>query len=180
MGHLDTTILLQKAAGIRLLCLDCDGVLTSGDITYTTSGEQVVTFSVRDGLGLRLLMEAGVEVAILTSRSSAALERRVRELGIGRLEQGVGEKGGAFRRLVEEMGLSPQEAAYMGDDWVDLPALRLAGLAAVPADAAYPLADHAHMITRAPGGRGAVRELCDLILRAKGLWGPMLNRFLGE
>ncbi len=178
MGHIAAEILIQKAAKIKLLALDVDGVLTPGDITYTSSGEQVQSFSVRDGFGMRQLLEAGIAVVIVTSRASAAVERRAAELGLTKVYQGVGDKGRVFAEILEEFRLSSEEVAYVGDDWVDLPILKRAGLSVVPADAAQPLSDHVHMVTSLPGGKGAVREVCDLILRAKGLWGEILNRFM--
>ncbi|NDY41725.1 HAD-IIIA family hydrolase [Dissulfurirhabdus thermomarina] len=178
MPHTDPDILLEKARRIRLLVLDVDGVLTDGRITYTAEGVQVQSFHVRDGFGIKRLQEAGVAVAILSARRSEALARRAAELGIDRVIQGKESKTAAFDGLLAETGLTDDEVAYVGDDWVDLPILRRVGLAVAVADAAPPLADYAHFVTARPGGRGAVREVCDLILRAQNRWADCLNRYL--
>ncbi len=169
---------LERAARVRLLALDVDGVLTDGSIVYTESGEQVQGFHVHDGLGIKLLMEAGVEVAIISSRSTGALVRRAKELGIARAYQGVRDKIQVYEGILHELGLEDGEVAYVGDDWVDLPLLKRVGLAVAVADATAPMKDHVHYVTRIPGGQGAVREVCDLILTAKGLWNDLLNSML--
>ncbi len=166
---------LWRASKVRLLALDVDGVLTPGTIVYTDAGEQVQSFHVRDGLGLKLLMRAGIEVAIISSRSSEALAKRVDELEIRRSYQGVKDKIYVYNSLIEELGLRDEEAAYVGDDWVDIPVLKRVGLPVVVADAAFPLKDYASFVTRQPGGHGAVREVCDLILTARGLWNNVLE-----
>ena len=170
--------LLQKAKAIKLLLLDVDGVLTGGEIVLTSSGEEIKVFSVLDGMGIKLLQKAGIEVAILSSRKSKVVELRAKELGIKRVIQGELEKLKAFKLLLEETGLSPEEVAYVGDDWVDIPVLRKVGLAVAVANAWDPVKEYAHYVTKIPGGKGAVREVAELILKAKGLWEKALYSYL--
>jgi len=170
--------LLQKAKEIKLLLLDVDGVLTGGEIVLTSSGEEIKVFSVLDGMGIKLLQKAGIEVAILSSRKSKVVELRAKELGIKRVIQGELEKLKAFKLLLEETGLSPEEVAYVGDDWVDIPVLRKVGLAVAVANAWDPVKEYAHYVTKIPGGKGAVREVAELILKAKGLWEKALYSYL--
>ena len=172
--------ILKRAARIRLLISDVDGVLTDGSITYTSSGEEIKTFSVLDGLGIRLLMEAGVKFCILSSRSSAVTARRAEELGIDLVFQGVGQKLPASRCLLNELGLSWEAVAYVGDDLVDLPVLRSAGLAVTVPNCAQELKGYCHYITKIRGGHGAIREVAELILKAKNLWTRCLDKFLGD
>jgi len=178
MVHIDTHLLMSKAKEIRLLLLDVDGVLTDGSIVYTAQGEQVQAFHVQDGLGLKLLQRAGVETAIISSRTSKPLVLRAAELGIARVYQGHLHKSAAYEQIAGELGIEDRQVAYVGDDWVDLPLLQRVGLAVVVADSAPPIADYAHYVTRRPGGRGAVREVCDMILKAQNHWSPLLNQFL--
>ena len=168
--------LIERASRIRLLALDVDGVLTPGTIVYTEEGVQVQSFHVQDGLGIRMVASrAGVEVAVISSRHSKALSIRAGELGISRVHQGVKDKLRVYRSLLQELGLEEREVAYVGDDWVDLPILKRVGLSVAVGDAASPLKDHVHFVTTRPGGKGAVREVCDLILAAKGLWDDLLQ-----
>ncbi len=175
--RLDRSLLMEKAAGIRLLVLDVDGVLTDGSIVYDAHGSQIQAFHVHDGLGLKLLERAGVHVAIISSRTSGALEIRAGELGIKFLRQGIRDKVAAYEEIRADLGVSEDETAYMGDDWVDIRMLKVAGLAVVVPDATEPVKDYAHYVTSRRGGHGAVREVCDLILRASGRWGDFLNEY---
>jgi 3-deoxy-D-manno-octulosonate 8-phosphate phosphatase (KDO 8-P phosphatase) len=159
----------QRAARIRLLALDVDGVLTDGRLYYGAQGEALKVFDVRDGHGIKMLQERGVEVAVLSARSSEIVATRARELGIRRLLQGRGDKAQGWRELLAEAGLQSDDAGFVGDDLPDLPVLAQAGLAATVADARTEVKDAAHWIATAPGGRGAVRELAEFILRAKGV-----------
>ncbi len=158
------------AAGIRLLVLDVDGVMTDGRIYLGSHGQEIKVFHVRDGYGLKRLMGAGVEVAIITGRSSEAVNRRAREIGIREVHQGVEDKGALLDRLLLERGLCADAVCCVGDDLPDLPLLQRAGLSVAVADAAVEVRDAATMITKRRGGRGAVREVCELILVARGLW----------
>ncbi len=178
--RLDRTLLMEKASHVRLLVLDVDGVLTDGSIVYDAQGSQIQSFHVHDGLGLKLLERAGVHTAIISSRRSEALSRRAKELNIEFVYQGVSDKVAAYNEIVSSLGVSSEETAYIGDDWVDIRMLRLAGLAVVVPDSPVPVKDYAHYVTEKHGGRGAVREVCDLILRAKGKWGDLLNDYAGE
>jgi 3-deoxy-D-manno-octulosonate 8-phosphate phosphatase (KDO 8-P phosphatase) len=154
---------------IRLLVLDVDGVLTDGRLAYGPRGEQLKIFHVRDGHGIRLLQDAGVSVAVLSGRKSAATARRCRDLGIRHVSQGLRDKTLAFDRLLAKLGLGAREVACVGDDTPDIALLVRAGLAIAVADA-HPLVHAvAHRRTTLPGGRGAVREICDWLLAGRAL-----------
>jgi len=169
--------LLQKAQKIKLLLLDVDGVLTNGSITYTHQGEEIKSFHCRDGFGINILKKAGVEVGIITARQSEALLRRAKDLSLTHVYQGVRNKVSCFSQLLEKLKLEPSEIAFMGDDWLDLPLLTRVGLAAAVADCAPELKGSVHFISSHNGGTGAVRELCDLIIEAKGLRESLLNEY---
>lgn len=166
----------RRAAAVRLLVLDVDGVLTDGRLFFGADGEALKVFDVRDGHGIKLLREAGIEVAILSARRSPIVERRARELGIGNVIQGAADKGAAFADLMRSLQLVPGRCGYIGDDWPDLAAMAQAGFAATVADAAAEVREAAHWISSAPGGRGAVRELAEFILRAQGRFEELLHR----
>jgi 3-deoxy-D-manno-octulosonate 8-phosphate phosphatase (KDO 8-P phosphatase) len=170
----------QRAAAVRLLVLDVDGVLTDGRLYFGADGEALKVFDVRDGHGVKLLREAGIEVAILSARRSPIVERRARELGIAQVIQGAADKGAGFADLMRALQLRPEQCGYIGDDWPDLAALAQAGFAATVADAAAEVRRVAHWISAAPGGRGAVRELAEFILRAQGRLGELLHRHGGS
>jgi 3-deoxy-D-manno-octulosonate 8-phosphate phosphatase (KDO 8-P phosphatase) len=159
--------LLARASRIRLLVLDVDGVLTDGRLHISATGEEVKVFHVRDGSGLVALQRAGVTVAIISGRASAAVTRRASELGIAHVRQGISDKGAALDALCAELGLAQEEVACVGDDTPDLPMFDRAGIAVAVADAHPAAAARAHWVTQARGGRGAVRELCDLLLAAR-------------
>jgi 3-deoxy-D-manno-octulosonate 8-phosphate phosphatase (KDO 8-P phosphatase) len=158
----------ERAAQVRLMILDVDGVLTDGRLYYGASGEAMKAFDVRDGHGIRLLREGGVEVAILTARKSEIVAVRARELGVERVVQGAADKVAGFERLLSETGLAEQHCGYVGDDWPDLAVLARVGFAATVADAAPEVRAAVHWATTAPGGRGAVRELAEFVLHAQG------------
>ncbi len=167
----------KKLAAIKLLLLDVDGVLTDGRIIYDNQGNELKAFDVKDGHGLKLLQRSGVKVGIITGRSSAVVAKRAQELGIEILYQGALSKLGPYQEILAEQGLSDEQVAYVGDDVVDLPILRRVGFSATVADAVpdvQPLVDY---VTTRPGGRGAVREICDLILRANGAWQELTERY---
>lgn len=166
---MSTGDLLERAAGIRLAVFDVDGVMTDGRIGYTDSGGEIKHFHTRDGLGLKALMQNGVDVAIITARSSAIVERRAAELGISHLLQGREAKDQALAELLERGGFGAGQTAYTGDDLVDWPAMRHCGLKCTPADAALWLRQRADFIATRTGGHGAVREVCELILQGRGL-----------
>ena len=151
---------------IRILMLDVDGTLTDGGMYYSPEGLAMKRFEVKDGLGLVMLQEAGVEVAIISADESPITMARARKLGIERVEMGCADKGCAVRQVLEERGLSPAQVCYMGDDVTDLPAFAEVEHAAAPADAVPEVLAVAEYVTKALGGRGAVREVCDRILAA--------------
>ena len=169
--------LLARAARIRLACFDVDGTLTDGRLIYGPEGGESKAFHVLDGQGLRLLEDHGIAVALITARESAAVVARARDLRIQHVHTGVKDKAATLRMLCASLGLSASETAHMGDDLPDLPALALAGLAAAPANAHPWVAERVHWQSRARGGEGAVRELCDLLLEARGLRAAVLARF---
>jgi 3-deoxy-D-manno-octulosonate 8-phosphate phosphatase (KDO 8-P phosphatase) len=150
---------------IRLLVLDVDGVLTDGRLWFGARGEVMKAFHVRDGHGIRELLAAGVEIAVISGRRSAAVARRCRELGIRRVHQGIDDKLAALERICSELGIEPGRCACVGDDGPDLPLMRAVGLAFAVADAHPAALAAAQIVTRAAGGTGAVREVCDELLR---------------
>lgn len=165
----------DRAAGIRLMVFDVDGVLTDGSLWYGENGETVKRFHVLDGQGLRLLGSGGIAVALMTARESPMVTRRAADLGINEVHIGVADKAAALTELVQKFGVTLEQTGYMGDDVNDLPALRQAGLAVtVPGAPAY-IAQAAHWVTESAGGAGAVRECCDLILAAQGRLGAVVN-----
>jgi 3-deoxy-D-manno-octulosonate 8-phosphate phosphatase (KDO 8-P phosphatase) len=170
----------ERCAAIELLVVDVDGVLTDGGIAYTANGVEVKQFHVRDGSGLKCWEKAGKRAGLITGRNSPIIELRAKELGIGLVIQGAADKLPAFRLLLAEAGVLPEQACYVGDDLPDLPPLRNCGLAVAVADACSEARDQAHYITRMPGGRGAVRETIELVLRCQGRWQSLVDRLRGE
>jgi 3-deoxy-D-manno-octulosonate 8-phosphate phosphatase (KDO 8-P phosphatase) len=152
---------------IRLLVLDVDGVLTDGQLRYGPDGEHVKVFHVHDGSGIRALAAAGVTIAVISGRSSAAVARRCAELGIRELHQGVEDKGQALAALLARLGIPARECACVGDDTPDVPMFKRAGLAIAVAGAHADARRAAHRRTRLRGGTGAVREVCDWLLAAR-------------
>jgi len=173
-------MLEEKASQIKVLFLDVDGVLTNGSITLDARGEETKTFHVRDGLGLKMLLRAGIEVVLVTARSSEALAHRAHELGIRRICQRVADKGTLCRELMSEMKLERVHVCCMGDDLADLAMFAQAGLRIAVADATEEVREVAHVITRNKGGHGAVREVCEWLLKAQGKWAEMVAPFRGE
>lgn len=169
---------LAKAKPVLLFLLDVDGVLTDGTITYTQGGDESKSFHTRDGFGLRLVQKAGVDVGLITARTSEAVSRRAQDLGISLVFQGVGQKLAILEQIMAERRLEKQQIAYMGDDWLDLPLLTRVGFAATVADGAQEVKKLVHFVSRHLGGRGAVREVCELIIEAKGQTGTLLAPYL--
>jgi 3-deoxy-D-manno-octulosonate 8-phosphate phosphatase (KDO 8-P phosphatase) len=164
-------------ARARLVALDVDGTLTDGSVIY--SGEiEIQAFSVKDGQGLAWLVAAGVEVAWITGRGSRSTEKRALELGVRRLRLGARDKAAALAEIQRELGIAPEETVAMGDDLPDLALASRAALFACPSDGHAELRARAGLVTAAAGGRGAVRELSEAILRAKGLWDATVNRYV--
>lgn len=160
-----------RARAVRLMVFDVDGILTDGSLWYGPHGEAVKSFHALDGHGLRLLREQGIRVAWVSGRKSTITARRAAELGISPALQGVHDKIGALEELAREAGLGLHETGYMGDDIIDLPALQRCGFAVSVPNAPFYIRQAAHWITERPGGDGAVRECCDLILAAQGRLG---------
>jgi 3-deoxy-D-manno-octulosonate 8-phosphate phosphatase (KDO 8-P phosphatase) len=164
------TELVLRAQDIALVILDVDGVLTDGRLYYSEAGETLKTFSTLDGHGIKLLAQAKVEVAIITGRKSVMVERRAAELGISALHQAAHDKLAIAEQMLKAKQLNWSQVAVMGDDWPDLPMMVRAGLAAAPSNAHREVRARSHHVSTAQGGKGAVRELCDLILTAKGIY----------
>jgi 3-deoxy-D-manno-octulosonate 8-phosphate phosphatase (KDO 8-P phosphatase) len=159
---------IQKARDIKLLVLDVDGVLTDGRLWYGNTGEELKAFHIQDGLGIKLLLRSGVDIAIITGRRSALVARRAKELGIRHVIQGREDKLAALETMRTELGIELEQIAYVGDDLPDLSAIRAAGLGIAVANAVAVVAEHAAHKTVRCGGDGAVREVCELILHAQG------------
>lgn len=157
-----------RAANIKLVAFDIDGVMTDGGLHYTDDGHELKTFNVQDGLGIVLLRRAGIEVAIITGRTSNVVACRANDLGVKHVFHGVGDKRSVSAKLLEELGLDWSELAFMGDDLIDLAAMARCGLAIAPANARPIVKDRAHIVTEAGGGKGAVREAIEFILTAQG------------
>lgn len=169
---------LERAARVELLVLDVDGVLTDGQLYFDNQGNELKAFSTRDGLGLRVLQRHGVELALITGRQSQIVNKRAGQLGIRHVYQGRNDKLNAFRELLAHTGHQMEQACYAGDDWIDLPVLQRAGLSVAVADADEVVKSRVHWVTRQAGGRGAVREICNLILAARGLDATALSEIL--
>jgi 3-deoxy-D-manno-octulosonate 8-phosphate phosphatase (KDO 8-P phosphatase) len=170
----------ERAGAVRLMAFDVDGTLTDGAIHIGPEGETHKRFSVRDGLGLVLLREAGIRVALVTGRNSAIVAQRARELRIDTVLQGVADKAQAMRELCAAAGIDPSRAGFMGDDWPDLPAMLAVGFAATVRGAPPAQRGGAPRTARAPAGGGAARELAEHLLRAQGRFEQALGRFDGR
>ena len=162
---------------VTLLLMDVDGVLTDGSIVYTGDGPQTVRFNVKDGLGIRMLQDAGVIVGIITGRKSAALSRRMRELGVAMCFDGVSDKGALLEQILIDTGLTAPAVAFIGDDLPDLSIMKRVGVPIAVADAEPDVKKSAAIVTTRRGGNGAVREVCDAILQAKNHWSGVLKKW---
>jgi len=169
---------LTQLKHIKLLILDVDGVLTDGGIIYNDNGVETKIFNVKDGLGIRFLIEAGITLCIATGRRSNALYTRCKNLGIEHIFDGLGDKAAILEPILYRTGVSAQQIAFMGDDLPDLALMKKVGFSIAVADAHKTVLKHADMVTSAKGGNGAVREVCEAILKAQGLWENILERFL--
>ncbi len=168
----------EKILPIKLLLLDVDGVLTSGDIIYSDSGSETKVFNVRDGLGIRLLMDAGINVGIITGRSSDALSARCRNLGIETVYDGVKDKVAVLEKIANDFEMAYNEIAFVGDDLPDIRVMKRAGCGFSVNNACNETKNAAVFITNCDGGKGAVREISELILKTKGLWDQAVKKFL--
>lgn len=162
---------VERARAIRLAIFDVDGVMTDGTLFIGAQGEAFKAFNILDGHGVKMLQSAGVAAAIISGRSSEAVARRAVELSIAHVVQGSSDKVAAFEALIAMLDLTAEQCAFVGDDLPDLAVMRRCGLAVAVANAAEPVKSAAHYVTRASGGRGAVREFCELVLRAQGQLG---------
>jgi 3-deoxy-D-manno-octulosonate 8-phosphate phosphatase (KDO 8-P phosphatase) len=167
----------NRAQKIQLFLLDVDGVLTDGRIAYDEDGREIKFFDVRDGQGIKFLQAGGIEVGFLSSRKSRAVGKRAEELGIHLVREKVQDKLEELATIQGERKVTADQVAYMGDDWVDLPLFYRVGLAVAVPESISELKEKAHYITASPGGRGAVREICEAILKAQGKWGRITKRF---
>ncbi|BBD79498.1 KdsC family phosphatase [Aerosticca soli] len=170
MAYLDELpqTLLDRAAAVRLVAFDVDGTLTDGRLMYGEDGHEIKVFHVHDGLGIKRLRAHGIEVAIISARISHPVALRAEELGIAHIYQGQSDKRARLQEILDALALTPAQAAFVGDDLPDLPAMRLAGLAVAVANAHPCILDAVHWQTRCRGGEGAAREVCDLLLLARG------------
>jgi 3-deoxy-D-manno-octulosonate 8-phosphate phosphatase (KDO 8-P phosphatase) len=171
---------LGKAARVRLFLVDVDGVLTDGGILFDGNGVETKRFHVRDGHGIKMMQRAGIEVGIITGRTSAVVRIRAEELGISRVRQGAHDKVAAWREMLKDTGLSPEESAYVGDDIVDVPLLRRVGFAATVADAEEYVLTEADFVSSRRGGEGAVREIIEFVLKSRGAWDKITEKYFGS
>jgi 3-deoxy-D-manno-octulosonate 8-phosphate phosphatase (KDO 8-P phosphatase) len=168
---------MRRAAGVKVMIFDVDGVLTDGSLTYGPDGEATKSFNVLDGLGIQLLQKSGVATAIISARQSPIVVRRAADLGIAHVYQGVHDKRIAFGKLLEATGASAQQCGFVGDDVIDLPLLLQVGFAVTVPTGHAEVQHRAHYVTRAGGGRGAVREVCDMVMRAQGSYDMALAQY---
>lgn len=170
--------IFDKAAQIKLLIFDVDGVLTDGRLIFGDDGQEYKAFHSRDGHGMKMLQNSGVKVGIITGRTSKVVEHRMANLGITHVYQGKAEKLPAFEELIAKLGLTPEQVAYMGDDVVDLPIMLRVGLAVATNDAHPLVSKHAHWQAPHNGGQGAARDLCELIMEAQGTLDATMQPYL--
>jgi len=170
--------MINLARNIKLVIFDVDGVLTTGTLFFDNQGEEYKAFNSKDGHGLRMLLECGLQAAIITGRKSALVEHRMHDLGIDIVFQGYRDKRPAFDLLLQQTGLKPEQVAYMGDDVVDLPIMTQVGMAIAVSDAHHFVIQHADYVTKKPGGTGAAREAIEYILQAQGLLQDKLASYL--
>lgn len=174
----DREDIAAKIKLVRLLILDVDGIMTDGSIVYDNEGGETKTFNVRDGHGIKLMMKAGLSLALITARSSRAVSRRADELGITLVYQGTSDKLSAFKEILEETSLEQGQTAYMGDDIIDIPVLKRVGFSVTVPDAANEVKERVDYITEKRGGRGAVREVVEMILKEQGKWEGVIKDYL--
>jgi 3-deoxy-D-manno-octulosonate 8-phosphate phosphatase (KDO 8-P phosphatase) len=167
-----------RASRIKFLILDCDGVLTDGRIYMLPDGDETKSFDVKDGHAIVMLQRAGIKVGIISGRKSSVVRARAKELGIAHLHEMAWVKTEVYEKMLAEEGLSDEQVCYIGDDVIDIPLLRRAGLAVSVADAVEESKQFSHLVTAHAGGRGAVREVVELIMKAQNKWGEALSRYV--
>lgn len=170
---------VTKAAQVRLILLDVDGVMTDGALYFTDSGEELKVFDVQDGHGLVLLSQSGIKIGVISARESESLQRRARELRIKHILTGRRDKLDAYQELIKQLSIAEAECCYVGDDLIDLPIMIRCGLAVAVRNANHVVKQVAHWITPSAGGHGAVREICELILHAQGRYDGCIEHYLG-
>lgn len=170
--------ILEKAQRIKLVVFDVDGVLTDGSLFYGDDGQEYKAFHSRDGHGMKMLQKSGVDIAIITGRTSEVVKFRSKNLGITHVYQGQADKLPAFKSLLDKLKLHPDDVAYVGDDVMDLPIMIRVGLAITVQDGHELAKHHAHWVTTNSGGRGAAREICEKIMQAQGTWDKLLQEYL--
>ncbi|MCK5889839.1 MAG: 3-deoxy-manno-octulosonate-8-phosphatase KdsC [Methylococcales bacterium] len=168
----------EKAKELKLLILDVDGVLTDGRLFFDDMGKEYKCFHARDGHGIKLLRETGVEIAVISGRKSNSVSLRMKALGVDYVYQGHENKIAAFNEIIQQMNIDPQQAAHMGDDLLDLPIMTRVGLSIAVKDANFAVKEYADWCTETKGGQGAVREVCDFIMKAQGHFDKVLDRYM--
>ncbi|MFH0908083.1 MAG: HAD-IIIA family hydrolase [bacterium] len=168
----------QRAAAIEAIVFDVDGVLTRGDIIYSSAGTELKIFNVQDGHGFLLAHRGGLKTGILTARASEPVRRRAKELNVTAFLEGKTDKGAGLRELAKRLRVKLSDVCYVGDDLVDLPAMRQAGLPVAVANAVQDVKDRAAWVTRRSGGEGAAREVIEMILKARGLWTSVISQYV--
>ena len=172
-------VLLEQARHIAALVLDVDGILSDGFVTLTNTGDEIKSFDIRDGLGMKLVQQAGIKVIIITGRKSNIVEKRMSDLGVDLVYQGREDKGTALREACAQLNIDPEDCLYMGDDWPDLSAFAIAGMKVTVPNGHVEVRRRADLVTQAQGGRGAVREICDMLLMSKGMYQELLEKYAG-
>jgi 3-deoxy-D-manno-octulosonate 8-phosphate phosphatase (KDO 8-P phosphatase) len=170
--------IIEKAKQLKLLILDVDGVLTDGKLFFDDNGKEYKSFHARDGHGIKLLQQTGVQVAVISGRKSLPVALRMKHLGIAHIYQGHEDKRAAFAEILAKMNITAAQAAHVGDDVLDLPIMTQVGLAIAVQDAHFAVKQRAHWCTPSAGGQGAVREVCDFIMQAQGSFDSILNSYL--
>lgn len=171
-------LLVERASRVKMLVLDVDGVLTDGRLYFDNQGNEMKAFCTRDGLGIKALQGQGIELAFITGRQSEIVAQRASQLGVKHVYQGRNDKLNAFNELLSDTGMEEENVCYSGDDWIDIPVLDRVGLSVTVADADRVVKNRVHWVTSRGGGKGAVREICDLILAARGLDQRVLDGIL--
>ncbi|MEI6269583.1 MAG: 3-deoxy-manno-octulosonate-8-phosphatase KdsC [Methylococcaceae bacterium] len=177
-AHISLVSLTEKAKKLKLLILDVDGVLTDGKLFFDNEGNEYKSFHARDGHGIKLLRQTGVEVAVISGRKSNSVALRMKNLGIELVYQGHEDKRAAFNEIIAKLGIIPEQAAHIGDDLLDLPIMTRVGFSIAVADANFAVKQRADWCTTLPGGYGAVREVCDFIMQAQGRFDEVLSAYL--